>query len=203
MRRGIDITPGILWAHGWRAVTVVLPLLAMSAIIVLSGAAGQPVSWLTVPSGLGAAAAGLAWLVWWRRPGRRVAAVLLAVAAVSWGVTVWVWSPPGTGMLVAALEEVQVPASARLVEQSSGGNVLCFDVCTAVRRRYVVPDASPDEVTRHLRRALQDAGHRLAEPVAPRSVSTTLDGDLHLTGRVEPHAGGQGAVLQLRAIASG
>ncbi len=106
-------------------------------------------------------------------------------------------------MLAAALDEVEVPEQARLVEQSSGGNVLCFDVCTTVRRRYVVPDATPGELATRMRDALRDAGHTLDEPVDARSFTTTLDGELYLSGRADPRPDGQGVVLQLRAVASG
>lgn len=192
-----------MWAHAWRTIVVVLPVLVASAVAALSGAAGQPLSWLVVPVGLGLGAAGLAWLAWWRRPGRRAGTTLLAAAAVAWGLTVSAWSPPGTGVLAAALDELEVPEGARLVEQSSGGNVLCFDVCTTVRRRYVVPDAAPGELASRMRQALRDAGHTLDEPVDARSFTTTLDGELHLSGRADPRPEGRGAVLQLRAVASG
>lgn len=204
LRRGSTITPGVLWAHGWRTVAVVFPVLVVSVVVVLSGAAGQLHSWWSVPVGLGLAAGGLAWLAWWRRPARRVAASLLATTAMVWGLAAWWWSPPGTGMLVAALDEVDVPEQARLVEQSRGGNVLCFDVCTTVRRRYVVRDASAAEVATAMRETLRDAGHTLTDPADPRSFTTSLEGtQLYLSGRVDPRLDDAGLELQLRAVASG
>ena len=182
---------------------VVAPLLVGSAVAALSGSAGQPWSWLVVPAGLGLGAAGLAWLAWWRRPGRPAATALLAAVAVAWGVTIWVWSPPGTGVLAAALDDLDLPEQAHLIEQSSGGNVLCFDVCTSVRRRYLLPDASADELAERMRQAVRDAGYTLEESADAHSFSTTLDGELHLSGRVDPRPDAGGVVLQLRAVASG
>lgn len=180
-----------------------VPVLVVSAIAYLSGAAGQPRSWLWVSAGLGGAAAGLAWLAWWRRPGRWAATVLFGAAALAWGVAVSVASPPGTDVLAAALDEVALPADARLVEQSSGGNVLCFDVCTTVRRRYVVPDATAAEVAERLRGSLREAGHTLEEPVDTGSFTTTLDGELYITGRAGPRPDGPGVTLQLQAVSTG
>lgn len=125
-----------------------------------------------------------------------------ALVAVLLGVMIWMRSPPGPRVLDAALDEVRLPAGAELVEQFSGGNVMCFDACPSVRRRYVVR-AGAEEVVMLVRESLRDAGYTLEEPAGPYTFHTTLEGDLHVTGSVDPTPGRAGVEVQMRAVANG
>lgn len=199
------MTPGIVWAHLWRASVAVVVVSTTTVAAYLSGLAGQPRAWLWTPAALGLGAAAVACALWWRRPGQHVALAVVVPLAVALGAGAWVRSPPGTGVLAATLDRLELPSQARLVAQSNGGNVLCFDVCTTVRRRYRLPtDRAPAQVADALRQSLRDVGFALEDPAGPRSFSTSLeDTELHVTGRVEPVPEHAGVVVRLRAVAGG
>ncbi len=193
---------GTVWAHAWRSLVLAVLMVMAGVGTFLSGLGGRPFGWLWAPMVLCIGSMAAAHVVWWHQRGRWLAFAAAASVAVLLGVTIWMRSPPGPRALGAALDEVRLPAGAELVEQSSGGNVMCFDVCPSVRRRYVVP-AGAEEVVTLVRESLRDAGYTLEEPAVQHSFHTALEGDLHVTGSVDPTPGRAGVELQIRAVANG
>lgn len=194
---------GTVWAHGWRTVVVVVGLLVAGLATFLSGLGGRPFGILWTGLALGAGAGAVVWLLWWRRPGRGPALGVAVVAAALLGVAIGVRTPPGPVVLGGAIEALDLPDGEQ-VDASSGGNVLCFDVCPTARRTYLV-DAPPAQVAEQVRDALRDAGYTLDDPVDAVSFTTDLDGtrEWYVAGRAEPAPGGAGTELHLRATAAG
>jgi hypothetical protein len=73
-----------VWGHLWRAVVLVVLVLAGALHAFLEGLGGHTLGWLLAPAALTAGGLVLAWLLWWRRPDRTpamggsLAAALLA-----------------------------------------------------------------------------------------------------------------------------
>ena len=195
-----------VWAQLWRWSVLGVFLLAGVITTFLSGVGGRPMGELIAPALLAIPSATIAWLLWWRRSEQLPAVAVAAVLAVVAGVAVHNRTPPGPVVLGRALDEVTLPAAAQLQEESTGGNVLCFDVCRYVRRRYTAPGPA-DGVTQHLRAALRDAGYELQEPADGRYITTRLNGEMHITASVNPPgappAPENHVVLRLIATASG
>lgn len=192
---------GAVWAHAWRSLVLVVLIVTGSVGTFLSGLGGRPLGWLWAPMVLCVGSMAAAYVAWWNRRGRWSALTTAASVAVLLGVVVWMRSPLGPRALGAALDELRLPAGAELVEQSSGGNVMCFDACPSVHRRYVVR-AGAEEVATLVRGSLRDAGYTLQES-ADRYFHTTLEGELHITGSVNPTPERAGIDVQMRAVANG
>ena len=195
-----------VWAHLWRWSVLVALLLAGMITTFLSGVGGRPLGELIAPALLAIPSGTIAWLLYWRRSEQLPAVAIAAVLAVVAGVAVHSRTPPGPVVLGRALDEVTLPAAWRLQEESTGGNVLCFDVCRYVRRRYATQGPA-EHVMQQVRAALRDAGHELQEPAEGQYVETRLGGEIHLTASVAspgpPPGREDDIVLRLTAPAGG
>lgn len=197
------MTLGSVWAQVWRIVLVGVVLLTASVVAFLSGLGGRPTGWLWAWAASGAAAGVVAWLLWRHRV-RTVAVLTVVVVALAVGVAIDRQSPAGPVMLGHALDEVELPEDAELVDQTRGGNMLCFDVCPTVHRTYLVPSESETDTLQRLRRAMRDAGYQLQDPVDAESFTTELESHRwYLRGRVEAGPSGRGVELSLDAVATG
>lgn len=191
-----------MWAHLLRAFRLILVLVVGLLVVFLSGLSGRPLGWLWAALVLGAGAGAASWLLWSGEGGQRaVVAVAVCFAAVV-GAAVGEASPAGPVVLGRALEEVELPESAELVEASSAGDALCFDVCTMVERRYVVTAADRREVVEDVRAALGAAGYELLDDSDAFAFAALSERrGVQISGRVDPRPQGRGVVLDLTARA--
>lgn len=178
-----------VWAQLWRAAVLGILLAAGALFTFLEGVGGRPRGWLWAPLILAGGAVVAAGLLWWRRPRQRAALVLAGAAGAVVGLLVAGGSPPSDAALRAALDEVALPAGAELIEESAGGNVICFDSCPSVNRDYEVTGADREEMVAQMRASLQEAGYDLRSPSAPGDQPTFAtqpdDSGVYLQGRVD------------------
>lgn len=181
------MSAGAVWSHLWRA-AVLAAILAVAAITAyLPGLSGDPLGWLWTPVALSGAAAAVGSLLWRRGPSPRPAVALAVGLSLAAGAAIGLSSPPSTAALASALDDVDVPEEARLVDETIGGNVFCFDVCTRVSREYALPPGDRREVAHRMRDALRNAGYELQSSGDPVAFGTRLgDRSLYITGRVDP-----------------
>lgn len=177
-----------VWSLLWRAALALVFVLFAGIASFLTGLGAQPLSWLLAPVSLAAFGAGLAWLTWLgRSPRERFVAVAIATSvATMLGVVVWAASPAGPRVLARQIEQIELPAGARLVDEHHSGNVLCFDYCPSVSRTYRV-EGDPQQIADRMERSLEASGSRAAR-IAPGETlfATGTDGDFHLTVDIGP-----------------
>lgn len=176
-----------LSAHLLRAVVLIIFIAVGAIITFLTGLSGRPLGWLWASMALAAVAATVGVMLWWGRPGRGPVVAAAVGFAVVAGAAVGATSPPDPTSLGNALDDVQLPDDARLVEETVGGGPLCFELCTTVSRDYYMPPTDRREVAEQMRDALREAGYELDDPSDPYAFGTRLDDrSLYITGRVDP-----------------
>lgn len=189
-----------MWAHLHWALVLSFLIVVGALAVFLSELSSRPLGWLWAAAALGFGAAAVGWLLWSGEEGRGAAVAVATTFAVILGVAIGVVSPPGRVVLGRALDELEVPEDAELVEESSGGNALCFDLCTTVERRYVVAGAERREVLDDVRAALRAAGYELQDDTEEFAFATRSNGrPARISGRVDPRPEAPGVVLDLTA----
>lgn len=141
-------------------IVAALATVPLFMVVYFTGVGGLRGGWLWAGAVSAAAGAGLGWLAWGAHPGRRAATAAVALAAVAFGTWVGQQSPWSTGRLRARMDAVAVPATWEKVEDTSGGNWLCWDVCTSLGRRWVAPGTA-DEVRAQVSDVLARQGFTL------------------------------------------
>ena len=172
-----------VWSLSWRSALALVIVLVGGIASFLVGLGAQPFSWLLVPTSLAVLGSATAWIIWLGRSRREriVAVATAATLATMLGVVVWAASPAGPRLLARQIQQIELPAGARLVDEHHSGNVLCFDYCPSVSRAYRV-EGDPQEIADRMERSLQASGSR-ATRIAPGETffSTGTGGDFHLT----------------------
>lgn len=177
-----------VWSLLWRTALALMIVLFGGIASFLTGLGAQPLSWLLAPASLAAFGAGLAWITWLgRSPRERIVAVAIAASlATMLGIVVWAASPAGPRLLARQIEQIELPAGARLVDEHHSGNVLCFDYCPSTSRTYRV-EGDPQQIADRMERSLEASGSRAAR-IAPGETffATGTDRDFHLTVDIRP-----------------
>lgn len=177
-----------VWALSWRTMLVLVIMSIGGIASFLAGFGGQPFSWLLAPTSLAVLAVAAAWIIWLGRSPRErvVAAASAAILAASLGVVVWAASPAGPRLLAGQLQEIELPAGARLVDEHHSGNVLCFDYCPSLSRTYRVP-GDPGDIADRMERSLRASGSRAARTAAGETFfANGIDEDVHLSVDIRP-----------------
>lgn len=177
-----------VWSLAWRTVLALVVLLIGGLTCFLVGLGAQPWSWLLAPASLAVFGAATGWIIWLghSRRERVVAAAIAASLAAILGVVVWAASPAGPRLLARQIQQIELPAGARLVDEHHSGGVLCFDYCPSVSRTYRA-EGDPQGIANRMERSLRAAGSR-ATRTAPDETffATGTDGDFHLTVDIRP-----------------
>ena len=112
--------------------------LSLEFVFFFTGIGGARRAWLWAPA-ITAAALGVAgWLVWQRPAGRTPVVAGLAAIGVVYGS----WVPSHHILSVGALRaemDALFPIEHDSVDDSGGGNWLCFDECPGLSRTWIVP----------------------------------------------------------------
>lgn len=72
--------------------------------------------------------------------------VLFLLEAVAYGI-------PTVGKLERELGQIDLPKGTRIAESEVSGNVICFDECTSLDQRYLMPGTVDDEDVAEILRA--------------------------------------------------
>lgn len=177
-----------VWSIAWRTILTLVVLFAGGLAAFLAGLGAQPLSWLLAPAALAVVALATVRILWLARGGRERSVATLVAAGVGLvlGLLVWSASPVGHQVLGRAVDEIELPAGAELVDQHESGGVLCFDSCPTLSRTYRV-GGEPREVADRMARALRASRFRATRSGPDGTFfSNGSDGEIHLMVDIAP-----------------
>lgn len=164
------------WSQAWRSALALVVALPLTVATFVAGLGAQPGGWIAAPLVLAVLTGALARALWSGRQERRLAVAVAVVLGALLGTAVWFASPPGPRLLAGYVETIELPDGARLVEEHTSGNVLCFDYCPSVSRSYRV-EGEPGPVAAGMEGALRRSGLHVTRRDADGTSFSNGDGD--------------------------